>query len=68
MQPGERRIARSGELAPNQSSTVLQCGQASGVKAPGKLMDRPDACKNLHRCLDCAAGDRANFGQGVDGT
>ena len=66
VKPGERRIAGPGNFPPNQCRPVLQCGKAAGVKSSCELMDRPDAGEDFHCRLYCAAGDRADFRQGVD--
>jgi hypothetical protein len=68
MEPGQGRVTGTGELAPNKGGAVLQCGQATGVNAPGELMDWPDACEHLHGRLHCVAGYRADFRHIVGGT
>jgi hypothetical protein len=47
---------------------VLQIPQASRIEPPCQLVDGPDSGQHLHRSLDGAAADRANFGSLVDGS
>jgi hypothetical protein len=68
MEPCQGRTTRTRELAADKGGPVLQGRQATGVKAPGKLMDRPDPGKYLHGRLHCGAGDCADLRHVVDGT